>query len=211
MGMIRKSVLSTVLLFVILSILPMGCGLFCSDSCGCGPNFPPQTFRINSFEIFTAAFDGQQIFPSTFLPYDKVFKAIRVKNFDLLGELKSPKFQGLNMAFACSPPSPTSSKKLVDIQIVNLNEVTFGDGTILEPGQNISELFAIGYFYSNSLKSIPEFIEDGYTLYLEDLLKLGIRKNPGKEISLEVSISIVLQDGSAFTFQNEIWSLQPNS
>lgn len=210
MKKIKKSIVCTVFLFILLSVLPMGCGLLCVDSCGCAPKFPPQTFRIKTFEVFTAAFDGQQISPTTFLPYNKVFKAFRVKEFDLLGSSKTSPVGGLNLAYACSPPSPTSEKKMLDLRVINLKRISLGDGTILEPGENISRLFRIGNFFSTNSYPISDFLGKGNTIYLEDLFKLSFTKNPEKQLTLEVSITIQLEDGTAFLLPNEILSLLPS-
>jgi hypothetical protein len=128
-----------------------------------------------------------------------------------LTEEKSNYLGGFNSAFACSPPSPTSEKKLIDLRVVNMKRVVFGDGTVLEPGQDISSLFKIGYFYSSVLTSIPEFVEKGKTIFLEDLYKLSITKNPGIQLVIEISITLELEDGTKFLIPNEVLSLQPEA
>lgn len=202
-----KTFVTTGALFFSLALLPMSCGVFCNDSCGCGASFPEQFFRIRSFELFTSAFDGQRIFPDDSQPWDQYYKGFRVDQFDLISDIPARK-SALGVALACDPAPPKSEKKLNAIRIINLKEESIGNGMILEVGQDITDLFGMNFFFSQGLEPIQDFISTGRELYLDQLFKLGFKNDPGRDLTLSLSISFILEDGTEFTFLNEPFTIQ---
>ncbi|GMQ23441.1 hypothetical protein Aoki45_01230 [Algoriphagus sp. oki45] len=200
----------TLLLLAFLALAPGGCGILCNNPCGCNPTFPEQSARIRSFELLTFSTGGQQITPSLNQPYDQVVKAFRIKDFDLISSAeKSSNFNwNLGVAYACSPPPITVDKQLIDLRIINQEEVILGDGTRWEVGQELSEFFGMNSFFSSSLVPIDEFIGEGLTLILEDFLKVGLIKDPGKSLELKLSFNLVLENGETFQISNEILSVR---
>jgi hypothetical protein len=97
---------------------------------------------------------------------------------------------------------------MIGIQIINSKEVEFADGEIFQMGQDISDFFEVNYFFVEQTRPIPDFFENGLTLFREDLFKLVFTKNPGKEVQLEFSIRIMLEGGLEFNLQNEILSIR---
>ncbi len=205
-----KKLLATFGLLTFLAIMPMSCGVVCLDTCGCNPSFPQQKLLIRSFEVLTIAGNGQRIQPTLTQPFDQVFKAFRIKDFELISFENSNLFEpwSLGTAFACSPPPIYAEEKLVQVQIFNLKEVTLGDGTSIALGEDISPYFGINDFFAQGLVPVNQFLSGGRTLILEDFFKLGFIKNPGKEISLELSIRLLMDNGEEFILGNQILSIR---
>lgn len=206
----NKKLFLTVGLLTFLALMPMSCGLVCTDSCGCSPNFPEQKLLIKSFEVLTVAGDGQRIQPTLTQPYDQVFKAIRIKDFDLVSLAEPDFFQPwtLGAAFACSPPPVESIEKLRNIEIINLSEQTLADGTVLKLGETITPYFGMNDFFAQGLIPVNDFLKNNKDLVLEDFFKLGFTKNPGKPINLEITIRIVMENGKEFILNNQIHSIR---
>ncbi|MDX5340585.1 MAG: hypothetical protein LPK25_16280 [Cyclobacteriaceae bacterium] len=207
-----KKFWTTAFLFGFLAILPAGCGIFCNDSCGCSPDFPEQSVRVRSFEVLTFSTGGQQISPNLPQPFDQVVKGFRIKEFDLISEVireaESPGILGF--AFACSPPPLKVKEKLTQLKIINLREVQLGNGMIWEPGQNITEHFGMNSFYNGNLLPIQQYLNNGLTLFLDDLYKVGLRTNPGKTLDLDISLTLVLEGGKEFLIGPEKLRIQGN-
>ena len=206
----RKKLFATLNLLALLALLPMGCDIFCADSCGCGSGFKNQTLLIKSFEAITIAADGQQIQPTSNLPYDQVFKAIRVDDFDLISYEGQDFFEpwSLGTAYACSPPTPISESKLTSLKITNLREVILGDGTRMQVGEDITAYFGINDFYSQGLKPVNQYLQSGKEVYLDGYYKLGFTKDPDAEVSLEFSISLTMDNGEEFVLNNQILGIR---
>jgi hypothetical protein len=200
-----KKLFATIHLFTLLALLPMGCDIFCADSCGCGSGFKNQSLLVKSFEAITIAGDGQEIQPTSNLPYDQVFKAIRVNDFELISFEGQDFFEpwSLGTAYACSPPIPISESKLTSLKITNLREVILGDGTRLQVGKDITAYFGINDFYSQGLKPIDQFLESGKEVYLDGYFRLGFTNEPGAEVSLEFSIGLTMDNGEEFLLNNQ--------
>lgn len=207
MKIIRKTFGITAVLYLFLAMIPMSCGLFCRDSCGCGPKFSQQIFRIRSFELITAAFDGQRIFPDDMQPWDQYYKGLEVKDFDFITSSEGLKAT-FGVALACDPAPAKSDKKLLDIRIINLKEANLGDGTVLQVGDDISELFGINRFFAEGLQPIDSYLSEGYLLFLDEMLKIGFLQDPGKDLSLSIEISLILENGTTFRFDNEPFTIK---
>lgn len=196
----------TAFLYLILALVPMSCGLLCQDSCACGPTFPPQTFRIRSFELITLGFDGQQIFPDKILPWDQYYKGLVIKDFDFISSIVT-RTSSFGMAVACSPVPPINEKKVIDLKIINLVENTLQDGRVLNVGDDISDLFGVNDFFTSDLEPIDTYFSGGLPLFLDQKLKVGFLQNPGKELILSIKITLVLEGGTAFTFDQEPFTI----
>jgi hypothetical protein len=207
-----KNLLVTGFLFGFLALIPAGCGEFCNDSCGCSPVFPPQNIRIKSFEMLTFS-EGQQITPTNQQPFNRVVKSFRIKDFDLISysQKEVENHWSFGTAIACSPIPPTSEKKLIEIQIINLSEVKFEDGTVLGTGQDISAYFGINNFFQEGLVPIPEFLKGGRSLPLEELNKLGFTKDPGIPVNMLLNFSFLLDGGTELRITNETLSIGPKN
>ncbi|MBY5950372.1 hypothetical protein OU792_11505 [Algoriphagus sp. NF] len=203
-----KKLITTSALFITLAMLPIACSEFCNNPCGCGPVFEVIDFRVQSFETLSLTTEGQQVSPSTSLPYDFITKSFRIKETQNVSYFEESNNSIPGVAFACSPPSPQSQEKMIGIQIINSKEVEFADGEIFKVGQDISDFFEVNYFFVEQTRPIPEFLENGLTLFREDLFKLVFTKNPGKEVQLEFSMRIMLEGGLEFNLQNEILSIR---
>lgn len=186
----------------------MACNGFCGNPCGCGPVFQVSNFRIQSFETISITRDGQQVSPTTTLPYGFITKSFRIKDIVTLTERKTPIKSTWGMAFACSPPSPQSQEKMIGIQIINSREVQLGDGQILKVGDDLTDYFEMNSFSAEQTKPISEFFESPVPLFLEDLFKLVWIKDPGKEVQLEFSLRILMENGLDFNLSNEILNIR---
>lgn len=208
--MAAKKLGLTLVLLAFLALIPGGCGILCDNSCGCNPTFPKQSARIRSFELLTFSTGGQQINPTLIQPYDQVVKAFRIKEFDLISsEVRPAGFSwNLGTAYACSPPPITVDKKLTGLSIINQEEVILGDGTRWEVGQDLSDSFGMNSFFNSTLVPIDEFIGEGLTLILEDFFKVGLKKDPGKNLELKLSFNLVLEKGETFQISNEILAVR---
>ncbi|MCS5489337.1 hypothetical protein [Algoriphagus limi] len=198
-------------LFFFLGLIPMACNDFCGNPCGCGPIFDVSDFRVQSFETISLTTEGQQVSPTISLPYNFITKSFRIKEIVTLSERKNSNSSTWGMALACSPPSPQSQEKMIGIQIINSREVELGDGEILKVGQDLTSYFEMNNFFSEQTKPIPEFFNTPVPLFMEDLFKLVWIKDPQKEVQLEFSIRILMENGLDFNLSNEILSIRSQS
>lgn len=210
MKIIGKRIFTTISLFSILALLPMSCGLFCYDSCGCGPLPKPQELRVKSFEILTVNESGSEISESETKGYNQIFKTLRINEaeYKTQSSIESPSSPSLGTAFACSPIPPSTKNTLYLIQILNEKEFTLGDGRNYFEGDNISSLFGMNHFFAQGLTTIENFIAPGLRLTLEDYFKIGILENPGKELQLEFTIRLVFDDRQEFLITDQLLNVR---
>ncbi len=207
-NLIRKSV-ATCTLLSILALLPISCGIVCTDSCGCGPQFEVKDFNILSFETLSLTKPGQRVNPTTPLPYDQIFKAFRILDVQTLSSLNENVTGSIpGVAYACSPVTPKSAQQMTGIQLLNSKEVSLGDGTVLKVGQDITDFFEVNYFFAEQTLPFTSFFKQPLTVYREDLFKLGWKSNPKKEVILEFSIRIFMTGGKEFNLNNEVLSIR---
>jgi len=204
-----KKIFFTVGLFSLLAVIPMSCGLFCQDSCGCGPITPPQNLLIKSMQLNTVDALGQAVDPMESYPYDKVFKSLEIKDFEIkvVSELIGPSTT-FGMAYACSPLPISSKDEIVGIQIKNKKEETLGNGIVLSPEEDISSYFGITFFYSKNLVQIQEFVGTGRTFVFGENFKLGFLQAPGKTIRLEFDLEVSFKSGVKFLLANQVLTLR---
>ncbi|TDQ19341.1 hypothetical protein DFQ04_1162 [Algoriphagus boseongensis] len=200
------------LLFGFLAIIP-GCEIFCTDSCGCGPTTPPKSVEIRSFEVLTLSSDNKEVNPSETKPFDQVVKAFRINEFNLVSELPGELgfHWGLGTALACSPAPLSSKEKLIDLQVINTKEVQLGDGTTLQAGQDITELFGFKNFFQSQLISLSEFLKEPQFLYLGEFITTGFMMDPGKNIDLELDFILKLEKGKEFLIPKEVLKIGPKN
>ncbi|MGM0945422.1 MAG: hypothetical protein ACQEW9_09585 [Bacteroidota bacterium] len=208
MSLLIKQLFSTIALFLILAILPMGCEVFCNDPCGCRPKFEVKDFRITAFETLSLAQDGQRIHPSLVLPYDQTTKSFRVAQLETVAQSKESLGGLPGMAYACSPIAPQSIHRLIGLQLINKKEVILGDGTILEVGKLLNEFVKMNYFYASETFPLAEFLDGGLPVFSDDLFKLVWQNAPGKELVLEFDLQIQLENGQGFVLPDEILSIR---
>ncbi len=204
-----KKLTLTGFLFCFFALLPMSCGIFCNDSCGCDPVYEVRDFSISSFETKSLRADGQRVSPETVLPYDEIYKAFLIKEVQVLSANEGDQSisSTFGLAMACSPMPPKSIEKMTGVQLINTKEITLGDGTILELGQDLTELFGISYFFSAETVPISQFFDGPLDVYQEDLFKLEWLKDPEREVVLEFTLRIFFENGKEFTLENEIMSI----
>lgn len=97
---------------------------------------------------------------------------------------------------------------MIGVQIINTREVILGNGEVIKVGQDISNYFQMNYFFNNTTRSIDQFLENGLTVFRDDLFKLVWNKDPGKVIELEFSLRIMMEGGLEFNLANEILSIR---
>lgn len=209
MRLTAKRVGLTICLFSFLALIPMSCGIFCQDSCGCGPSAPPQDLVIKSMQILTLGPTAQTVNPLDTLPYTQVFKSLEVKEFEikLISENYSPS-PSLGLAYACSPLPVYSRDEINAIRIVNKTSVELVDGTTLNPQQDISSYFGMAFFYSDKLSTIQEFIGTGRYFFLGENFKLGFKQSPGKALKLEFDVEVTFKSGKSFILENQVLSIR---
>lgn len=209
MKKLYRNSLVTVIVFAFIALLPISCGILCNDPCGCSPQFEVKDFNILSFETLSLTKSGQRVDPNTPLPYDQIFKSFRVLDIQTLSySEKSETSSMLGLAFACSPITPKSVQMMTDVRLINLKEVTLGDGTVLQLGQDITEFFEVNYFFEDKTLPFNSFFKKPLTIYQDDLFKLGWIQDPKKEIILEFNIRIFMTGGMEFNLNNEILSIR---
>lgn len=205
----NKKLFSTLFLVTALGFLPLGCEVFCNDSCGCGPRYEIKDFRITAFETLTLAEDGQRIDPSTVLPYSQTTKSFRISQFETIALIPNEgSFSLPGVAWACSPLPPKSIERMTNITLINKKEQVLADGTILQVGDQLNSLVEINYFFASQTQPISDFLEGGLTLYSDDLFKLVWQKDPGKEMVIGFDLHLELENGQGFVLPNEILSIR---
>lgn len=205
---IKKSI-ATIGVLTLITLIPIGCGVICSDPCGCGPRFEVKDFTILSFETLSLTKAGQRVNPGTPLPYRDIFKAFRILDTQTLSYNNENNDLGsLGVAYACSPESPKSKDLMTGIQILNSKEVILGDGRILEVGDDITDFFEINYFFTENTSPFEVFFKAPLEVYRDDLFKLGWKENPGKEVVLEFSVRIFFTNNKEFNLNNEVLAIR---
>jgi hypothetical protein len=200
-----KRIITTISLFSTLAMLPMSCGLFCNDSCGCGPVTKPREFVIESFATKTVDELGNNIPETQSRNYNQIFKSVEIsdRKFTSKAKVEGSMPLSLGLAFACSPAPDTSTNELQLIEIINEVGFTVGDGTEYEVGENLNSLFGISEVFRTNLVPIEEYPQFGAKLTLDDFFKIGLFQNPGKELQLEFTIRIVFDDAQQFLLTNQ--------
>jgi hypothetical protein len=200
----------TLALFSILALIPMSCGLFCQDSCGCGPSAPPKDMIIKSMQLFTLTSNRQAVNPMDTLPFNQVFKAIQVKDFEvkILAESTFAPALSYGLAYACSPSPLYSRDEITSIKVINNKQVSLADGTTIRPTDDITRLFGMGNFYSGNLISVEEFIGTGKTVILEENYKLGFTKSPGKPVKLEFEVKVIFKSGKEILIEDQVLNIR---
>lgn len=209
MNLTSKRIGLTICLFSFLALIPMSCGIFCQDSCGCGPSAPPQDLVIKSMQMRTMAPIGQTANPLDTLPFNQVFKSLEVKEFEII--LLSENFwpsSSFGLTYACSPLPVYSRDEINAIRILNKTSVTLADGSTLNPQQDISSYFGMAFFYTEKLSTIQEFIGNGRYFFLGENFKLGFKQSPGKALKLEFDVEVTFKSGKAFLLENQVLSIR---
>ncbi len=209
MRLTAKRIGLTISLFSFLALIPMSCGIFCQDSCGCGPLPPAQNLIIKSMQLLTVDPSGQTINPLDTLPYNRVFKSLEIKDFEikLISENFSPS-TSFGLAYACSPLPVYSRDEIIGIKILNKTSVTLADGTTISPQQDISSYFGMAFFYTDKLATIQEFIGTGRYFFLGENFKLGFKQSPGKALKLEFDVEVTFKSGKSFILENQVLSIR---
>lgn len=200
-----KRIFTTISLFSILSLLPMSCGLFCNDSCGCGPVTKPREFVIESFATKTVDELGNNIPETQSRNFDKIFKSVEIseRKFTSEAKVEDSMHLSLGLAFACSPAPDTSINELQLIEIINEVEFTLADGTEYAIGEKLNSLFGISEVFRTNLIPIEEYPQIGAKLTLDDFFKIGLFQHLGKELQLEFTIRIVFDDAQEFLLTDQ--------
>jgi hypothetical protein len=79
---------------------------------------------------------------------------------------------------------------------------------VLNPDENITSYFGMGYFYSGQIIPVNEFIGSGRSVSLEESFKLGFNQPPGKAIKLEFEVRVILKSGKVFLIENQVLHLR---
>lgn len=205
----NKKIFVTLGLFSILALIPMSCGLFCQDSCGCGPTSPPQNLVVKSVQLNTVDPFGQSLNPMDSYTYDQVFKSLEIKEFEIeLISESNYQTAAFGLAYACSPVPISSKDEIIGIQIRNKKEETLGTGIVLRPEEDISSYFGMSFLYSKNLIPIQEFIGPGKTFVLGENFKLGLLKAPEKTLRLEFDVEVSLKSGVKFLVENQVLTIR---
>lgn len=196
----------TIGFFSFLALMPMSCGIFCNDSCGCGPVTKPREFVIESFATKTVDVSGNEIPETQSRNYNQIFKSVEIsdRKFTSEAKVKGSNPLSLGLAFACSPAPDTSINELQLIEIINEVEFTLADGTEYEVGENLNSLFGISEVFRTNLVRIEEFTRLGAKLTFDDSFKIGLLQNPGKELQLEFTIRLVFDDAQEFLLTDQL-------
>lgn len=205
-----KQTITTFSLLTFFALLPISCDMICKDSCGCGKTTAPSSFQILSFEVLTLDKDRNEVNPSEFFPYNEIVKAISIKESEILAKIEPPiTFSTIpGIAFACSPLPPLANKRISSIQIINTELAMLNDGEILEIGDDLTTRFGINYLYNTGAMSIAEFFQEKKPVYYGDFFKLSWLNAPERELMLDFSIRIIMEDGTEFSMNHEKLSIK---
>lgn len=205
-----KSFGLTLALFSFLALIPMSCGLFCQDSCGCGPGTPPQELIIKSMQLNTLNLIGQPVNPLDTLCSREVFKALQVKDFEIktiADTYSAPSFT-FGTAFACSPLPAYSRDEIATIKVINKKQLAVGDGLMWNESEDITAFFGMGYFFTGKLFPIEEFIGNGKSVYLGEFYVLGFNLSPTHPIKLEFDVLVRFKSNKEFLIENQVLSIR---
>ncbi|WP_192349457.1 hypothetical protein [Algoriphagus sp. Y33] len=206
---LRKTI-TTLSLLSLLTLLPIGCDMFCNDSCDCSSPPALKNFTILSFEASTLGQNGNEVNPLEFLPYDEVLKEIRIKetqtsaaNDQLLNFSAIP-----GVAYACDPIPPKSVTRIESIQLINNEILILDDGEVIEIGDDLTTRFGINNHSAEVPYTIAEFFSEKRALYIDDYFQLNWSSAPHKELRLDFSILIIMEDGQEYSLNHEKLSIK---
>ncbi|WP_140160508.1 hypothetical protein [Algoriphagus antarcticus] len=198
-----KRTIATLSLLTFFAFLPIGCDIFCRNSCGCDGSPPIKRFEVLSFDVQTIDDNGQEQDSDVSYPFNQIFKGIFVGDTNYLSQTVGSKISIPGVAFACDPIPPYAVQQLTSIKIVNIEEVQMSDGSILSIGQDISEYFGIKRNSSYSLSPITTFLDGRFRIYQYENLKIGWLNEPKTELKLKFNIQLVLDTEEEFNFNGE--------
>jgi len=206
----QKRLFTTLSLFSLLALMPMGCNLFCHNSCGCGPIPEPYLLAVQSFATETVDETGTETPETEMKPFDQVFKSLRIEEYELHTQsmIESPGFSSFGTALACDPLPPETEDILYLIQIINQTEFTLIDGTTFSEGDNISALFGMSHLYAPGLSTIKNFMAPGLKLTVEDYFKIGFLENPEKELNLKFTIQLVFDNAREHLLTDQVLNVR---
>lgn len=97
-------------LFSFLALLPMNCGFFCTDSCGCGSLLNPREFVIDSFAKKSVDGAGSEIPKTQSRNFDQIFISLETRDIKFTSQVKfeGESLRNMGFAFTCSPAPDTS-------------------------------------------------------------------------------------------------------
>jgi hypothetical protein len=205
----QKRIFTTISLFSFLALFPMGCDLFCTDSCGCGSTVAPKDFFVESFSVFTVNESGVELDETNTFPYDKIFKTFQIEDVKFTSQKReSANSFTFGTALACSPIPPQSANTLIQIQLINQKEFTLADGQIVPVGDDITAFFGVNNFFAAGLKDFESLVESGLRLTNEDYFKIGFLNNPEKELNLEFTIRFEFDDAQEILLTDQILNIR---
>lgn len=171
------------MILLLISILPGGC---CFDSC-CGETFDnPGKINIISLEMsFEKISSDDTVKANEYLSFNNSKFDINVLEYELITQLNTPFSNGLNLAYACSPPEPAPDIFLC-YKVVSDQYVSFGD-SIIYAGSDLSEYFEYQGYQHNGM-----FFLDFYDKYFT------LNSAPSDTIDQNFEFELEMEDGEIF-------------
>jgi hypothetical protein len=201
MSLVKK----TFCTFFFLGLLTLGCDK-CDDSC-CGESFNSSDFKILGMNIMTRFIDGgERVDESKYFPASEIKKVIYFSNIQDIVDCPSP-FHNMQLgltssAYACSPSPRECIQKLDSLYVIASKDDE--NQNLFLQGDTINNLFRIYEPYSTPKKLNYYVANRDTTLTDRDRFQLILDWPPtGEKTDILVDISVVLDDGSKFTFKNE--------
>jgi len=118
-------------------------------------------------------------------------------------------FSIYSTSYACDPIPSHALNPFSEIRLIAVNSFQLdSDQDIINSGQDITNRFEISRFGSNSFKSINSFINDRLFIYRHDNFRIRLVNKPLEPTNMRLNISIQLNDGTLYEFNNEIMNVE---
>lgn len=202
--------LTSTMLVLLLTNLPISCNLFCDHSC-CGEDFENTFFNIETLVIKSGSYPGYGDYLSEenlrdTLKLDSMAFALAITELEYLTEATNRRphqqsFTFIPQAYACSPAPPRSAQKITEITITSDQAISFS-GRNIAAGESLNEYFLVRENYPGF--TIEEFlIERGDFATDFDELIFVFGEEPDEIVDQSFTFEVSLDDGQIFSLDTE--------
>lgn len=150
----------TLVLILILAITNIQISCIKDDNYGCGGGTNTTKATISELSSSVGTFTKSGFSDAISNEYDVAAIRITISsmNRSKISALHNNSFSFINSAYACSPAEPAPTQAIESIIITSESSV-FSQGKEYPKGENLIELFKVGYSYYNDGLTVNEFIE----------------------------------------------------
>lgn len=200
--------ITSTVLVLFLTNLPISCDLFCNDSC-CGEDFENTFFSIEDLSVKVGSYPGYGNKLTTenlsdTLKLDSMAFALAISELEYLAEASNSHyhlqaFSFIPQAYACSPAPPRSAQKITDITITSDQAISFS-GENIPAGERLIDYFLVRENYPGF--TIEEFLVERGDFAAEfDELIFVFGEEPDDTVDQSFTFEVRLDDGQFYSLE----------